>query len=77
MTKDRYNQDIFDDRTVDSFVESELNGFDYDIGQIEVLASSNRNIRKYLGNLTKVLLDKGVLTEKEIFQMIHGYEFKE
>jgi len=51
---------------------SELNGHYSDRGQLEELEETTYRLRTFCATLGEALVDKGVLTEDEVVDMVHG-----
>jgi hypothetical protein len=62
--------DIRDNKTISDYVSKKLSGRDYDKGEIEEHAASIMNILDAIGNLCDVLVQKNMLTAKELSQII-------
>ena len=66
-----YSDKEYDD--IEDFLKSELDGSDYDTGQLETVAYTAENNSKAIGRLMQTLYDNGVLTLKEVHRIATGY----
>ena len=51
---------------------SELDGQDYDGGKLEDIEATVDKLHRFCATLGQALVDKGVFTEDEILDMVHG-----
>jgi len=64
MSLECYDGNKFD--TISQAIEAYIDGADYERGAVETAQSTANNAGKCLGNLVQLLVEKGVLTKKEV-----------
>ena len=64
------NFEIGDIVSAKMYVDVRLSGFGYGAGQLEYISDSIGRHRDYISKLTDLLLDKGLVTEDELLEMI-------
>lgn len=55
------------------FLHKELNGADYELGQLETVQNGHSKLETSFINLIEKLVDKEILSKNDIYMIIYGY----
>ncbi|MCP4761046.1 MAG: hypothetical protein GY870_04640 [archaeon] len=66
---EQYHQDKKEEEITD-YIQSKIDGSDYDRGQIETISATSLNCAEALGNLIDILRQKDILTDKDIHKIV-------
>jgi len=57
-------------KSISDAVEAHIDGSDYDTGEIETIRTEVNNLTMCVGNLVEILVEKNMLTEKDVEEVV-------
>ena len=61
------------ERTMEEFVVEELDGSEYDRGELETMRAEIKKTVEAFAGLLQTLSDKGVLNDVDVFKVVKGF----
>ena len=68
--KERYGSQTLD---LQRFLHKELNGADYELGQLETVQNGHSKLETSFINLIETLVKKEVLSKNDVYMIVYGY----